>query len=516
MVISLSHDSLGIELFRLWKGSWRRSEIAFTGGSMAPLTEGAKALLVSHGSRAPGLGDIVLARQRGLLVSHRIVARAEGPDGAPAWITQGDASPAPDPAALAPDDVLGIVVGLVMPHGIREIGGPCWAWARRWAATQTRCVSRVAGGSSAALPPARRLALALHRRGLRAAFGAAEALQDLRAIFEDWQVHAFRPPLARLIARWQTGPPPSADLLAAGLHDAETLGMDLILLRWMARQGRPCPALESSLARRKAAVAFRQLQWRPKIEEAVLALRRIGIETMALKGLAQSLTLYGMDALREMRDVDLLVPAEREAEARAALDRLGFVASRPGQEAGFRGHHHGPPQVDPGSRLVVELHREVVPDRVLARSLTAGFWSRAETVSFAGGTLRVPCREDRLLHLCLHMRLHRYLGCLRDALEIALLIEDDAIPWDWGKMERLARAGDAVSTLGLGLRLSVLAFRAPVPAEFLRHLRATGRRSSFEETRTRLLARQLTGPAPERRDGWVKTARRLCKAAAPR
>ena len=510
---SLLHESLGVELYRLWKGSWRRSEIPFTGGSMAPLTEGGQALVLSHGAQEPRIGDVVLARQRGNLVSHRIIGRWVTPDGSSAWFTQGDASPAPDPAPLRAEDVLGVVVGVVTPQGTREIAGPCWAWARRYAATQTRWVCRVTGVPQATTPKVRRWAMYLHRRALRGAFGAAEAMEELRAILEGWQVHAFRPPLARLIARWTGGPPPSADLLAEGLRGAETLGMDLMLLHWMARRGVTCEGLAPPLARRKAAIAFRQLQWRPKLEAAVRALRSIGIEPMALKGFAQSLTLFKGDALREMRDIDLLVPAEREEEARAVLQHLGFVSLR--QESDFAHHHHGAPQVEPDSRLTVELHREVVPERVLAGSLTAGFHRRAEKVTFAGGTLLVPCREDRLLHLCLHLRLHRYLGCLRDALEIALLIEDDPPPWDWGKMERLAREVEALPALHLGLRLSVLTFRARVPPEFLDHLRAACPRRLFTETRLRLLARQLTGPAPERRERWVKAARWLCKAAAP-
>lgn len=514
-MISQPHESLGVELFRLWKGSWRRSDIAFFGGSMAPLTEGGKALVVSHGSQAPRIGDIVLARQRGNLVSHRIVARATGPGGSPVWITQGDASPAPDPAPLGGEDVLGIVVGVVTPQGTREIAGPCWGWARRYAAAQTRWVSRVAGAPRAPSPTARRWAMRLHRRALRGAFGAAEALEDLRAILEDWQLRAFRPPLGRLIAQCLCGQqPPGADRLESALPQAERLGMDLMLLRWMAQRGVAC-GMGPSLARREAVVAFRQLQWRPKLEAAVQALRRIGIEPMALKGFAQSLTLFPEDALREMRDIDLLVPADREAEARAALEALGFVSFPRRQASDFPRHHHGDPQIEPGSRLVIELHHEVVPERVLAHSLTAGFRRRAQTVIFAGGNLQVPCREDRLLHLCLHLRLHRYLGCLRDTLEMTLLIQDGAAAWDWGKMERLARESDALGTLYVGLRLSVLAFRAPVPPEFLRHLRAGVPRRAFAETRLRLLARHLIGPSPERREGWIKAARRLCKAAEP-
>lgn len=357
--------------------------------------------------------------------------------------------------------------------------------------------------------------MTLHRRALRGAFGLAGTLENLRAGMEDWQVQAYRPPLARLIAQWRSGMAPSADLIDSGLRNAEALGMALLLLRWAAQRGLYGRAAGAWLERRKATIAFRRLRWRPRLEAVVQALRRIGIEPMALKGLAQTLTLYQDDPLREMRDIDLLVPSERENDARSALQALGFVPCIQEPRPESTRHHHGVPQMDPASGLVIELHREVVPERVLGKPLTEAFRSRSETVRFAGGELRVPCREDRLLHLCLHLRLHRYIGCLRDALEIALLVDDDTPPWDWGKLERMARECDAGPTLCVGLRLAVLAFGASVPPEFLRHLRFEMLPVSFAETRIRFLARQLTGLSPDRRDSWAKAARRLCKAVAP-
>ncbi|HEU5179971.1 MAG TPA: nucleotidyltransferase family protein [Candidatus Polarisedimenticolia bacterium] len=504
-------DRMGLELYRLWRGSWRRSQMAFSGGSMMPLTEHATGLVVSHGSQAPRLGDVVVILQPGGLVTHRIIGSEIGDTGSRRWITQGDASSQADPP-IDPTDVMGIVVALSAPHGARFIAGPCWEWVGKWAAAQTRWVTRAAGASPNRVG---RWTMALHRRALRGAFGIADALENLRAGLEDWQVDAYRPPLARLIAQCRTGMAPAGDLIDSGLRAAEALGMDLLLLRWVAQRGLHGQAAGAWLERRKATVAFHQLRWRPKLEAVVQALRGIGVEPMALKGFAQSLTLYQEDALREMRDVDLLVPSERETDARAALETLGFVPCFQEPRPESPRHHHGAPQMDPGSGLVIELHREVVPERVLEKPLTDAFRSRGETVRFAGGELRVPCREDRLLHLCLHLRLHRYLGCLRDVLEIALLVDDDTPPWDWGKLERMARECGAGPSLCVGLRLAVLAFGASVPPEFLRHLQLEMLPAPLAETRIRFLARQLTGWSPVRRDGWAKAARRLCKAVAP-
>jgi hypothetical protein len=254
---------------------------------------------------------------------------------------------------------------------------------------------------------------------------------------------------------------------------------------------------------------------RPRLEETIRTLRRLSIPHMAMKGLAQSLTLYRGDASREMHDVDLLVPAPREEEARQAIQSLGFhVASGP-EDPDFPRHHHQAPQVDPLSGLVVEIHREVAPERVSRKSLAEGFWRRADSVEFAGGQLSVPSREDRLLHLCVHLRLHRYLGCLRDVLEVATLTEEDSIPWDWGRVMRVAAEAECLSTLYTGLRLAVLAFGAPVPEEYLEHLSRQLPRCAFRELRIRILARRLTGPIPEKRGRGVSVARWLCLKLAP-
>jgi hypothetical protein len=519
-MIAPDEQRIGLELLRLWRGNWRRRELSFVGGSMAPLTDRALGLVISLGDSEPRIGDVILARQRGQLIAHRAV-RCLGKENR-RWITQGDSCLTPDPEPTPTGEILARVVGIVEKEGIRSLVGPFWTLTGRWAAWQTHFMGRLTAspgrhaGGEARLTGLQRAALALHRRVLRVIFQMTALLEGGRICLCEWQVHAFQSPLWRLLSGSRSDPLPSGDLVEQALRQAEAYGMSLLVLRRVQHLGRlPHVFTSQDLPRREAAAALMLIRRRPRLEETIRTLRRLSIPHMAMKGLAQSLTLYRGDASREMHDVDLLVPAPREEEARQAIQSLGFhVASGP-EDPDFPRHHHQAPQVDPLSGLVVEIHREVAPERVSRKSLAEGFWRRADSVEFAGGQLSVPSREDRLLHLCVHLRLHRYLGCLRDVLEVATLTEEDSIPWDWGRVMRVAAEAECLSTLYTGLRLAVLAFGAPVPEEYLEHLSRQLPRCAFRELRIRILARRLTGPIPEKRGRGVSVARWLCLKLAP-
>jgi hypothetical protein len=519
-LIPLPDRQMGLDLFRLWRGSWRRTEIRFVGRSMAPLTDRAEALVLSHGDSAPRAGQILLTLQSGSLTAHRCVSRVRN-EVAWKWVTQGDSCPKADPNAVPQPEILGRVVGLRANGGIREIVGPFWGWADRWAALQTRLLSRfltvVNLGGRESSPPRglHRWAFALHRRALSALFLMAGTLERARAAMASWQVHAFRPALWQVCASLPGNPPISRDRLEEGLRQAERYGMALLVLPRLRSTGRIRGSEDPAGARRNAAVAFRSLRWRPRIAEVLGELRRLHIPHMALKGFAQTLTLYQGDASREMEDIDLLVPGPREEEAREALRGLGFRPQSRPDDPEFLRHHHGEPLSDPVSGLLVEIHRELVPRRVLAAPIVQGFWSRASSVEFEGSPLLVPSREDRLLHLCLHLKLHRYLGELRDVFEIATMVEDDPSSWDWGRFRDVARESDCLPTAYVGLRLASLCFHSPVPEEFLLDLRGRLPWRPLREPRIRILARSLTGPPPGIRGSWVSLRRWVCKQTAP-
>jgi signal peptidase I len=92
-----------VELLSAASGTAR---LTVAGASMAPLLCRGDVILVRLGGVRPRLGDVVVRRQSGGLVVHRVV-KVDGEH----ILTKGDASLSPDPPA-ALDDILGVVIAI--------------------------------------------------------------------------------------------------------------------------------------------------------------------------------------------------------------------------------------------------------------------------------------------------------------------------------------------------------------------------------------------------------------------
>ena len=106
-----------------------RLRLRVSGESMAPLLRpGDSVLVASCHPEELQIGDLVLIRREGDLVTHRLIGRTRQ-----GWITKGDGSPWTDPPPAA-DHLLGKAVAL--ESGGRRISFDTYSWRRR---------SRVAG-----------------------------------------------------------------------------------------------------------------------------------------------------------------------------------------------------------------------------------------------------------------------------------------------------------------------------------------------------------------------------------
>jgi hypothetical protein len=184
--------------------------------------------------------------------------------------------------------------------------------------------------------------------------------------------------------------------------------------------GRFLEAMEQSNAARNR----RLLQ---RLDEATAALTAHAIPCVALKGAVFALEEPDGAPWRFLGDLDLLVPAERAAEARDALRHLGYGDGGVpdlGDEL-----HHGPPLLHPDGETIVEVHtrlfavagNEVLPaERMLAT---------ARCPAAGRPQVGVPPATERLVHLAAHAQLagrrweRRSVG-LRDALDFVALAID--------------------------------------------------------------------------------------------
>jgi hypothetical protein len=182
-------------------------------------------------------------------------------------------------------------------------------------------------------------------------------------------------------------------------------------------------------------------------------LKEAEIPLMVLKGAHLAHGVYGNIGLREMLDLDLLVPQAQLFEAYQAVKALGYLAEH-GEEGldpeQLLNHRHLPGLERP-SGLGVEIHWHLA---VPAQWPVEELWKRAVPFRFQETEVLSLSPEDLLLHLCYHLAYdHRFRLGLRPLIDISLVIEHYAETLNWQVVE--GRAGRYGWHKGVVLALSV-------------------------------------------------------------
>jgi hypothetical protein len=180
-----------------------------------------------------------------------------------------------------------------------------------------------------------------------------------------------------------------------------------------------------------------------------------GIPVMPLKGAALLELVYPDPAVREMSDLDILVPRERMDEANGLLTELGYGRKRPVAreqdtlEWMRANHRHDPVVVDEQKLVAVELHHHIVKGEPALHFDIGGYWERARPS--ATGAHVLPSSEDLLLHVCIHFTYHRKSrsnGALAQIGDIAWIVDREGVDWD------------VLAELARGYRLDTFVFLA--------------------------------------------------------
>ncbi len=162
---------------------------------------------------------------------------------------------------------------------------------------------------------------------------------------------------------------------------------------------------------------------RRELGQVARQLNACGITPVLLKGAVRLVDgLYPHAGWRFLRDLDLLVPAERTADACAALEQVGYQPRSPRRTLP-NGHRHLPGLVRAGGAAPVELH---LAPLALGSPLcdAAGVTARARPTTVDGACLGVPHPADQLVLLVEHDRTDEELRqagrfLLRSALEFS-------------------------------------------------------------------------------------------------
>jgi hypothetical protein len=224
--------------------------------------------------------------------------------------------------------------------------------------------------------------------------------------------------------------------------------------------------------RRQAVVTeFRMAATETTVHKILQELDGIGVRVMLLKGAALAATVYGSFTKRPMGDVDILVAPEDAARAWNHVRGLGWTLEYEDGDAFYDSFHHLPALVDPTAlRLVLEIHRSMMPKPGPFDLDEAALWRDAEPVRLGTTTTWVPSQPHQLLHLSVHFAWsHMFRGIGRTVRDVAAVIA--ARPVDWDRFTELVVRSRAATCAYWTLAITRTLTGTPVPDAVLESVR---------------------------------------------
>lgn len=200
----------------------------------------------------------------------------------------------------------------------------------------------------------------------------------------------------------------------------------------------------------------------------VAACNGIGIEPVPLKGAAHLIEqTYPLPSLRFLGDLDMLIPAERAADAFAALQAIGFQPSADDPPLP-PSHHHLPMLHDRQAGGGVELHTEVLKGESGEAVPTAWFDAGTRPAAFAGLRIRLPDVTRSVAHIIAHDQIfhgHRWARKfeLRQLLDVTMIRVRHEATIDWSELDRRFSQIGAGKVLAKYLALAETSFGQAAP-----------------------------------------------------
>jgi len=195
------------------------------------------------------------------------------------------------------------------------------------------------------------------------------------------------------------------------------------------------------------------------------ALQARDIPVVVLKGMHLAAAVYGEIGMREMEDMDILVPRDRLQAAADTLGALGYVSKEPLDVEFWAQKQHHLPRLRNASNTVVEVHWSVTwPGDSRALSDLEDLWTRAQPLTIAGCEVLGLSPEDLLLHLCIHASFqHMFYTGLRPICDLDATIRCYQAEMDWRLVCRLARQRQWQTGVRLMLHLTQHCLHTRIP-----------------------------------------------------
>ncbi len=232
------------------------------------------------------------------------------------------------------------------------------------------------------------------------------------------------------------------------------------------------PALREELATGFQERTLRNLFLFAEFRTIAEALQARNIPVIVLKGMHLAAAVYGEIGMREMDDIDILVPRDRLQAAADALTEIGYASKEPLDVTFWAQKQHHLPRLRNESNTVVEVHWNVTwPSDSYALSDLEGLWERAQPLIIAGCQALGLAPEDLLLHLCIHASFqHMFYTGLRPVCDLDATVRCYAAEMDWSLVCRLAQQQKWQTGVRLMLHLTQRCLQTPLPRLVWREL----------------------------------------------
>ena len=210
------------------------------------------------------------------------------------------------------------------------------------------------------------------------------------------------------------------------------------------------PLLHTSVAQQFAAVHQKvQLENERRNKEAVLFLRefkRRGIEVAVLKGNLLIHTVYHDTGYKKMNDFDLLIHPKDWSQAQQVYDDLGYIPLGFGwggeKEKPAKFSHVGMSFISPNYRCIIGTQWGLKSPTSRYRVNMEELWANTRPFDFYGVEVRQLSPGHNLLHLILHMGVHK---CgIRDCMDVFNLLLSRP-HWDEDRLIALIHESNATA-----------------------------------------------------------------------
>lgn len=202
--------------------------------------------------------------------------------------------------------------------------------------------------------------------------------------------------------------------------------------------------------------------------EPLTSFHKHGIETLTLKGAALATLYYPSPGLRPMEDFDLLVRAERAAEAINLLSEARWTSIYQTPQAMIPYEHACEFTDGAGRRIDLHWHALGVGLRKIGDD---DLWDAKMPFKIAGVDSFALNPADQLLHVCVHGVRWNAVPPLRWVADALMIMRAAPTEIDWGRLVEQARK----RRLSLPMKESLIYLRklldAPVPPAVIESLR---------------------------------------------